>query len=156
MQEPYLRLFVAWDTKTKSRRAEKKRNSFSDYCSRLFQMLQRPQSTNLRFRVAIKHIFTPAPYTNTPDARRGQYIVIAHSRPGLSPPTRMTGASCKTLTVSTFTPIRPHLQSPRVTLWLPSAISGETKPCLCCLVWGAGGHRPARAADQSVACFLTY
>lgn len=36
------------------------------------------------------------------------------------------------LTISTFTPIRP-----------------------ICLVWGAGGQRPARAADQSVACFLT-
>lgn len=59
------------------------------------------------------------------------------------------------LSVSTFTPIRSHLRSPRVTLWLPSAISGETKPCLCCLGWGAGGRRPARAADQSVACFLT-
>lgn len=72
----------------------------------------------------------------------------------------MKGTSCETqptdaLTVSTFTPIRPHLRSPQVTLWLPSAISGETKPCLCCLVWRAGGHRPARAADQSVACFLT-
>lgn len=97
-------------------------------------------------------------------ARRTSWTIYSRrvlpSRPGLPPPTRMKGASCQTrptdaLTVSTFTPIRSHLRSPRVTRWLPSAISGETKPCLCRLVWGAGGRRPARAADQSVACFLT-